>query len=221
MRIFAFRTQTKSLDADVGFEWKADLSAAVRNGWEADAVALAFSGVAYTSRGAPEQAYCPREKRRLRHWCMTKAVSSLLALLAFTSGAPARSAEPFDPSSLQKVVAGKHTQVLVLGSPHLMDEPEHFDTKWLDPLLVRLGDYKPDVIVVEALPGEAVHALTQYQSIYPGVADMFAAKRITLARETSAALGTSPPEAEASARRVLEKWPGNRLRQKGGDWLPY
>ena len=136
---------------------------------------------------------------------LLRALCGFAALIFSTPS----SAEPFDPAAFRTAVGGQATQIMVLGSPHLAQEPDRFDTAWLGPLLEQLEQYRPDAIIVEALPGEAAHALVQYEAIYPGVAEMFAERRLQLASEASVLLGTSMPEAEAKARDLSDQWPAD------------
>lgn len=135
---------------------------------------------------------------------MKMVLNGLFALTLIAALASSVGAEPFHPASHQQSIGlQQQTSILVLGTPHLAQEPETFDRRWLDPLLSHLESYRPAAIVVESLSGEAVHALLQYEAVYPGVAKMFAARRIELAREAAALLETTTPAAERTAREML------------------
>lgn len=56
---------------------------------------------------------------------------------------------------------------------------------------------------MESLSGEAIDGLLRYDGIYPGVAKMFASRRIELAYEAAALLNTTMPTAETAARNTL------------------
>jgi hypothetical protein len=118
-------------------------------------------------------------------------------------------AQPFVPSDFRAAVKERPTRVLVLASPHLAQLEGPFDTAWLEPLLDRLQRFAPAAIMVEALPVEALHGLSAYEALYPGVADLFGRTRLRLAREASARLGLSMPAAEGEARRLLERLPAD------------
>jgi hypothetical protein len=141
---------------------------------------------------------------------MIKIASALCALALAGYPASRLRAQPFDPGTFQQAV-GQHTQLMVLGSPHLALTGSHLDLAWLQPVLSALERFGPAAIVVEALPGEALHNLVAYEKIYPGVADMFARTRLRLATEASDGLAMSMPTAEAAARDMLENWPSRPM----------
>jgi Family of unknown function (DUF5694) len=120
------------------------------------------------------------------------------------SPAPARA---FDPRDLQSLVYGEKTQVLVLASPHLSNTPDGFDAAVLEPLLERLAAFKPDLIAIENLSGESIHALKAYEAIYPESASSYGGRLMKGAAMAEAVLKLALPEAEAESRRVLNEWP--------------
>ncbi|HEX8214793.1 MAG TPA: DUF5694 domain-containing protein [Allosphingosinicella sp.] len=138
---------------------------------------------------------------------MNKLALALVGAASVGLPSPLVRAQPFDPASFRTAVGEQHSEILVLGSPHLSETPGRIDPAWLDPLLASLGSFAPAAIVTETLPGEALHGLRAYQGIYPGVAEMFAAKRLRLASEAARRLGISMPAAEAEARSLVERWP--------------
>jgi hypothetical protein len=131
--------------------------------------------------------------------------AALLALFALV--APALAQRTFDPRAYQRRLVGQPTQVLVLGSPHLSGTPEGWDPAVLDPLLARLAAFRPDVITIEALSGQAFSALWQYRSIYGDTARSYGGRLMMLAASGSAGTGMDMAEAEAEARRLLLGWP--------------
>jgi len=128
-----------------------------------------------------------------------------LCLVLFASPAASAPATPsFDPRSYQDKVAGTLTQVLVLGVPHLSGTPADFDAKVLEPLLERLDAYGPDLVAIENLSGESLHALQAYKAVYPDVAEMFGSRFLALASDARAHAGIATlPEAEAAVRAAL------------------
>lgn len=116
--------------------------------------------------------------------------------------------ETFDPRSYQDKVAGELTQVLVLGVPHLSGTPEDFDANVLEPLLERLEAYAPDLIAIENLSGESLHALQAYEALYPGMAEMFGSRFLKLAEQARSHVQIDTlPEAEVALRAALADLP--------------
>ena len=144
---------------------------------------------------------------------MTKRAWGLAALMLGLSLGQAQAQvqdpdRPFDPREYQSRLHGEKTQILVLGSPHLSNAAEGFDPAVLEPVLERLAAYAPDVIVIENLSGESVHALRAWRALYPGAADMFGRHLLVAAALGQSGTGLEIPEAEAEARRLLrEDWP--------------
>jgi hypothetical protein len=126
------------------------------------------------------------------------------ALTIEMSPAPARA---FDPRDLQPLVYGERTKVLVLATPHLSNTPEGFDAAVLEPLLERLAAFKPDLIAIENLSGESIHALKAYEAIYPESASTYGGRLMKGAAMAEAELKLALPEAEAESRRMLNEWP--------------
>ena len=126
-------------------------------------------------------------------------------LLLMASGVMAE--EIFDPRSYRARLAGAPTQVLVLGTPHLSGTAEGWDPAALEPLLDRLARFRPDVITIEALPGQAVSALWRYRPVYGDTATDYGGRILIMAASASVGTGLDMPEAEAEARRLLREWP--------------
>jgi hypothetical protein len=139
---------------------------------------------------------------------MKSFLVAAVAALAATSIAPA-AAQAFDPRSYEDRIVGQPTQVLVLGTPHLSGAPDNFDPAVLEPLLERLAAFRPDVIAIEALPGESIDALWRYREIYPEVAASYGGRTMALAAMTRTSLGLDLADAEAEARRTLAQWPAS------------
>lgn len=113
----------------------------------------------------------------------------------------------FDLANFQSRLAGKPTEVLVLGSPHLSGAPDGFDPAVLEPLLDRLAAFGPDVIAIENLSGESLTVLQGYSSIYGETASDFGGRFLKGAAMAKAETGLDMPAAEAEVRRVLADWP--------------
>lgn len=144
-----------------------------------------------------------------------KACALVLVLAALAGAAPAAAqeaaaaavADRFDPRDYQGRVHGRKTEVLVLGSPHLSGAPADFDAAALEPLLARLEAFAPDVIAIENLSGESLHALRAYDGVYQTTADDYGRLAFVLAALARAGTGLDLPEAEAEARRLLAELP--------------
>lgn len=134
-------------------------------------------------------------------------MAALAAALAFATFAAAQSPTAFDPRDYRDRLHGEPTQVLVIGTPHLSGAPDDFDPAVLEPLLDRLAAFNPDIIAIENLSGESVHALKTYEAIYPESADWFGGRLLRLAAVAEAETALDMPAAEAEARRLLAGWP--------------
>jgi hypothetical protein len=115
----------------------------------------------------------------------------------------------FDPRSYQDQIYGEPTQILVLGTPHLSGAPDTFDPAVLEPLLDRLAAFRPDVITIEGLSGESVHALWEYREIYGETPTDYGGRIMTLAAAARQNTQLDMPQAEAEARRLLTEWPAS------------
>lgn len=113
----------------------------------------------------------------------------------------------FDPRTYQTRLHGERTQVLVLATPHLSGTDRTFDPTVLEPLLDRLAVFNPTMIVIEHLSGESISGLLEYDTIYPGTADLFGGQLMLGAALGRAGTKLDMPEAEAEARRLLAEWP--------------
>ncbi|MDY0746061.1 DUF5694 domain-containing protein [Paucibacter sp. R3-3] len=105
-----------------------------------------------------------------------------------------------DLGALDREMVGPRAHVLVLGTVHLSELPDDFDPAALDGLLDRLAAFRPEVITIEALPGEecdlAERLPTRYGSDY------------CASREVAAhATGLDLPAAIAAVDKTLASWP--------------
>ena len=128
--------------------------------------------------------------------------SMTLSALAFCTVASAQT-PAIDFSGVDASLAQPPVRVMVLGSHHLSRLADQIDQSHVDPLLDRLEAYAPDVIAIEATPGQVCEMLRLYEASYPGVAESYCID----AGPARAALGVSGPEAEAEAASMLADWP--------------
>lgn len=103
-------------------------------------------------------------------------------------------------------MVGPRSQVLVLGSVHLGQQPKGtvIAQQQLDPLLDRLAAYAPNIIAIEGLSGETCDLMRRHSTVY----DPEDVK--TYCPDTSkaaAATGLDTPAAIAEVRRQLKQWP--------------
>lgn len=108
----------------------------------------------------------------------------------------------WDPRAYKSAIAGRATQVLVLGSPHL-SQLKGFAPASLAPLLDRLAAFKPEVITIEGLSGPDCAALDAYRSVYATTFDDYCWKT----DEARAATGLDLPAAIAAVDKTLAAWP--------------
>lgn len=135
-------------------------------------------------------------------------IRSMLAAAAVVwSGGAA--AQPADPAGSVKV-AGRPSEVLVLGTPHLSGLPKAFEPAHLRPVLDRLATWKPDVIAIEAMSGAQCDTLRRYPARY---ADTVASYCWDPA-PARAATGLDVPAATAEADRLLAAWPARPTAAK-------
>lgn len=103
--------------------------------------------------------------------------------------------------ALDDGMAGPRAQVLVLGSVHLSDMPEGFRAESLQPVLDRLAAFRPDVIAIEAMPGETCDLMRRHAGVYGKEdVDMYCPDPSA----ANAATGLDVPAAIAEAERLLD-----------------
>jgi hypothetical protein len=109
-----------------------------------------------------------------------------------------------DLSSLDKGWVGSRTHILVLGTVHFFNAPKDFKHQSLEPVLDRLAAFKPQIIAVEQLSGEACDLAARHPNVYPPE------EFHTYCRDTAAAkeaTGLDVPAAIAEVNRTLKNWP--------------
>jgi len=109
-----------------------------------------------------------------------------------------------DLSGLDKGMAGPPSPVLVLGSVHLSQMPDSFNPESLQPVLARLAAFKPDIITIEAIPGESCAMMARNPAVY---APQDIAPYCNDTRAARAATGLDIPAATAAVKQALAHWP--------------
>ncbi|KRG44054.1 hypothetical protein ARC20_08835 [Stenotrophomonas panacihumi] len=122
------------------------------------------------------------------------------AALAFALGLPL-AAHAVDLTRLDEGMTGPRTEVLVLGTVHLSEQPP-FKPEALDPLLDRLAAFKPGYITIEDIGGEQCDMAARHPTVYGE--DYCGTKVVEKAR---AATGLDIPAAIAATDRLLAAWP--------------
>jgi hypothetical protein len=109
-----------------------------------------------------------------------------------------------DLSALDREMAGPRAQVLVLGSVHLSELQEGVEPGSLEPLLARLVAFKPDVITIEAIPGESCELMARQPAVYdPDSVSRYCSKPDA----ARAATGLDVSAAIAEVGKALASWP--------------
>lgn len=127
---------------------------------------------------------------------------SVLAAALLCAGSAMAQTPAIDFSGVQEDLAGDPTQVLVLGTVHINQQPEEqFPLEHLNLLLTRLEEWQPDLIAIENLSGETCHILKTYEQVYPGVWDRYCWDVEPALRS----LGMSAPEATFALWELLDE----------------
>lgn len=122
---------------------------------------------------------------------------SALALCLMASPAVAQS--PLGPNP---PAAGPKTKVMTLGTFH-MGGTKNLDSRWLEPLLAKLADYRPTIVTVEGVSGEQCAMMKANSDRY---ADAFETYCWDLT-EIEKATGYSTAAANAEIRKTFDTWP--------------
>jgi Family of unknown function (DUF5694) len=131
-----------------------------------------------------------------------------LGICAVTSSAEiSNSAQRFAAREMTPGVAGRLSQVMVLGSIHLGENAELralvASKENLQPLLDRLAAFKPELIAIEALSGSDCDRLMRYKKSIPKAYENYCRKTDAAKNAT----GLSVEEATSSVISVLKTWP--------------
>lgn len=125
---------------------------------------------------------------------MTRTLAGALLALPLTVAAQV------DLTALDDDMAGRRSQVLVLGTVHLRGMPAGFESKSLDGLLAKLTAFRPDIITVEDLPGEECDMVARFP-------DKYGADFCASVEAAKASTGLDVPAAMARLHRALKALP--------------
>lgn len=128
---------------------------------------------------------------------------ALILALALSFGPLAVAQAQSGLSTLDEAMPGPRTQVLVLGTVHLAQGEAAFDPATLDGLLRRLAAFRPDIVTIEALPGETCDLMVRHPSVYDPEGGPSYCPDTAAAQ---AATGLDVPAAIASVNAQLEAW---------------
>ena len=137
---------------------------------------------------------------------MTAMTRVLLCVLLASAGAARAGTGDDILATLDDGMQGPPSRVLVLGSVHLSDLPASFDPAALDPVIDRLRAFRPDVVTIEAIPGEQCDLARRHPAVYgeTGLDDYCSDPAAA-----AAATGLDVPAAIAEVRRMLAAWPAS------------
>lgn len=121
-------------------------------------------------------------------------------ILAAIAALPCAALAQVDVAALGRGMTGPHAQVLVLGTVHLNSLPASFHRSALDGVLDRLAAFKPDIITIEAEPGEECDTALRHAVKY---GPDFCASTTA----AHAATGLEIPAAMAEIEKTRKAWP--------------
>lgn len=119
-------------------------------------------------------------------------------MMAFPLAAQAQ----VDLAGLDRDMAGPRAQVLVLGTVHLSSMPPGFNPAALDGVLDRLAAFRPDIVTIEAEPGEECDLAARHPAKYG--AGYCAPTAVAMA-----STGLDVPAAMAEVDKTLKAWPAH------------
>lgn len=105
-----------------------------------------------------------------------------------------------DLTGLDREMAGQRAQILVLGTVHLNGMPAGFNPASLDGVLDRLAAFKPDIITIEAEPGEECDLAARHPA-------KFGPDYCASTATAMASTGLDAPAAMAEVDKILKAWP--------------
>jgi Family of unknown function (DUF5694) len=131
-----------------------------------------------------------------------------ISISAFTlSAEPSHSIPRFVAREMNPGVAGRLSQVMILGSVHLGQNAELrslvASKENLQPMLDRLAAFKPDLIAIEALSGRDCDTLMHYAKSIPKVHENYCQKTDAAKNATS----LSVADATSAVISILKAWP--------------
>ena len=133
---------------------------------------------------------------------MRKTLATLT--LSFGLGLAGLAQAQVDLTALDDRMAGPRAQVLVLGTVHLSEIPGGFEPATLDPVMDRLGAFRPEIITIETISGEDCDLMARHPTVYDPESISRFCSRPDAAR---AATGLDVPSAIAEVQRTLAEWP--------------
>ncbi|MDH5833308.1 DUF5694 domain-containing protein [Luteimonas kalidii] len=117
----------------------------------------------------------------------------------------ATSATPAAAAASTVRLSGDPTRVLVLGTVHLGQEGGGDVTpEAIEPVLLRLAAYAPEIITIESMPGETCDLMARHPEVYDPEGGAQYCPDTAAARS---ATGLDVPAAIASMERQLADWP--------------
>jgi hypothetical protein len=129
-----------------------------------------------------------------------KMIAALGAMLL--AGAGLAQPTGFDPRA-HRDFAGRPSEVLVIGTPHLSELPPAFQPDSLSLVLDRLAAWKPDIITIEGVSGPECEMLRTYKAHFADAADDYCWNPAPAEKAT----GLTVPAAIAELDRLLAHWP--------------
>lgn len=124
---------------------------------------------------------------------------SLIVFSASASSAPSAT-QRVDITTLDKGMTGTRAQVMTLGMVHLSELATPVKPSALDSLIDKLAAFKPQIITIEAIPGEECDMVARFSAIY---GSDFCGD----AKAGASATGLDVPAATAEANKLLQNWP--------------
>lgn len=113
----------------------------------------------------------------------------------------------FDPRTYKDQITGHPTQVLVFGTMHLSGLDDDWDPATLEPVLVKLQAFAPDVIAIEDIDGMAIEERWEHRVVRGGAALRYGRETMLAAIAGRVGTGLGMAEAAQEARTLLENWP--------------
>ncbi len=136
--------------------------------------------------------------------CLRSRITTACLTLALTWAGVANAQTQVDLDTLDADMASPRAKVLVLGSVHLSNMPDSFKAESLQPVIDRLLAFKPDVITIEAIPGEQCDLARRHPVIY---GDDAMSNYCSDPAGARVATGLDVPAAIGQAHKLLANWP--------------
>jgi len=130
------------------------------------------------------------------------ALALSLTWLAFPQGAAANEIA-VDLRGVDPALVVQPSEVMVLGTAHLVGMSDRIDANTVTPLIDQLAAFAPEIITIEAVPGETCELFLAYPSEYPGVFERYC----TDVSQFRAESGMSASMGAAHIRGAFHDWP--------------